>query len=138
VDGANRIEGGMANEELAKFYNGAKISLNIHRTSKGVWDDRLQHIEGNEAWSLGPRAFEIAACGGFQISDDTRGELFEVFYDFVPTFETAEEMEHLIREYLADDEARQRVGMEQFRAVQPCSFRHRAEEILLPLLSEVV
>jgi len=136
--GDGEVQGGLANEELARFYCGTKLALNMHRTSCGVFDERLRHIEDGAAWSLGPRAYEIAACGAFQVCDDSRGELRIVFGDAVPTYRTAEDLEWLIRMYLADEVARVELARRQRERVQPCTFRARAEAILLPMIEEVL
>lgn len=132
------VKGGMVSEELIKHYNGTKIALNMHRTSMGVFDNRITHIEDGAAWSLGPRAFEVAGCGVFQLCDDSRGELQEVFGATVPTFRNSLELELLVRGYLADDAARQEVAALQHERVAPCTFLNRAQEILLPAIEEVL
>lgn len=134
VLGDREVKGGVPNDELVKNYSRTKIALNIHRTSCGVFDERLIHVTDGQAWSLGPRSYEIAACGAFQISDPARGELFEVFGDTVPTFETSGELESLVRQYLAHPSAREELARRQHEAIKPCTFRARAEAILLPAL----
>jgi spore maturation protein CgeB len=65
--------------EVAKYYNGAKININIHRE----WEDQAipyNHNSRNiKASSLNPRTFDISACGGFQIVDNSREELSNFF-----------------------------------------------------------
>jgi spore maturation protein CgeB len=134
TQGDREVKGGMPNEEVVKHYSGTKIALNIHRTSCGVFDEELIQIMPGQVWSLGPRSYEIAACGAFQISDGSRGELYEVFGDTVPTYNTAGECEALIRRYLADDIARKDIAQLQHEAAEPCTFRARAAEILLPAI----
>jgi len=136
--GDNQVEGGIDNEELTKWYHGTKVGLNIHRTSCGVFDDRLLHIPEGIAYSLGPRAYELAGCGAFQLCDDSRGELREVFGDSVPAYNTAGELNDLIKKYLADDVARRELARLQHEAVEPCTFRARAEAILLPAITAEV
>lgn len=134
VIGDQEITGGMANSELVKYYSGTKIALNMHRTTVGCFDQRIRHIEDGTAWSIGPRAYEIAACGAFQICDASRGELQEVFGDTVPTFRDAAEMERLMRMYLADEPARLELAKKQRERVEPCSFLARARDILIPII----
>ncbi len=129
-DGKVRLD----NAEVANYYCGAKINLNLHRTVRGAHDDVLVHIDDSEAWSIGPRAYEIAACGSFQIADSTRGELEEVFNGAVPTFRTASELERMVRYYLSNDEERQRIARLQHQMVELCSFEERARQIVLPIL----
>lgn len=134
VIGNREITGGMSNTELVKYYNATKIALNMHRTTVGCFDERIRHIEDGTAWSIGPRAYEIAGCGAFQICDASRGELQEVFGNTVPTFRDGEEMERLMRTYLADEVARLELAQEQRERVKPCSFLARARDILVPTI----
>ena len=64
--------------ETAKYFNGAKINLNIHREP---WDDRF--LRGNSKKilpiSVNNRTFEIAGCGAFQLIDESRSGISKVF-----------------------------------------------------------
>jgi len=77
-------EGAIPNEETSAWHRSAKIALNMNR--------RMTHVEtggrivSGTAQSLGPRAFEIPAVGGFMLSDDERAhELRAVYGDSVAT-----------------------------------------------------
>jgi hypothetical protein len=63
------------NEVTSALYRKAKIGINLHRTSRGFGRDAPQI---GYAESLNPRAYELAACGCFYISDD-RAEVTEIF-----------------------------------------------------------
>ena len=115
------------NAETALYYNGSKISLNLNRVS--VDYDGSASVP--EAASLSPRAYEIAACGGFMISQ-YRPEIESIFGDLVPTFNTSEELDDLIRYWLdkdRDDERRE-IGDELASIVRPHSYIERAKHIL--------
>jgi len=117
----------ISNAHASLMYNGAKISLNLNRTS--VDYDAIETIP--EAVSLSPRAYEIAACGGFMISQ-YRPEIEMVFGDLVPTFNTSEELEDLVHYWLdkeRDDERRE-IGDELASIVRPHSYIERAKRIL--------
>ena len=77
----------------AALYRAAKIGLNLHRSSAtyGRNMPRILHAE-----SMNPRAYELAATQSFQISD-WRPEVQETFVGAVPTFQSAAELERLIR-----------------------------------------
>jgi spore maturation protein CgeB len=123
VDGT--VYEAMPNEEVARYYNGTKIALNGHR-------------DGAAGWSLGPRAYEIAACGAFQLCDDTRPELRQVFADTVVTYRDARDLRQKA-EYYLDHEAERREMAEMARGlVQPCTFEQRAKDIVIPTLMEVI
>ena len=141
----DKIAGGLPNEELTYWYSGTKIALNPHRTIMGVdfneeGEAEQKHIEKYDAWSLGPRTYEIAACGAFQLTDDSRGELREVFGDAVATYDgTPEDFEHKLRYYLSNRGQRREMADAARERVQECAFHRRAQEILLPkILQEVI
>jgi spore maturation protein CgeB len=97
------LRGGITpNEQTAALYQRAKIGINLHRSSKGFGRGTEKVAE---AYSLGPRCYELAACGAFYVSD-YRPELADVFGDVVPTYASAAELETQIRYYLAHDEER--------------------------------
>lgn len=127
----------IANEEAALWYCGAKVNLNLNRTVRGACLNGLEHIAPEEGWSLSPRHYEIAACGGFQIAQAGRGELEEVFDDTVPAFSTSEELEELVRFYLELPGERMEAAKAQRAVILPCSFRRRAESIVLPVLERL-
>ena len=120
------------NEYMALWYSGTKIALNQHRT--------VEYDGGTvkDAYSLGPRAFEIAGCGAFQLCDDARPELYEVFGDSVATYHDAADLQGQIEYYLAHDAERKEMAAEAHRRVAPCSFLHRAQEILMPAIDEML
>lgn len=123
------------NGELVNWYRGAKIALNHHRTIRVV--DRPDHIQEGEAWSIGPRAYEIAACGAFQLCDDTRPELREVFGDTVDTYFGALDLRFKIDYFLRNESHRKLLAKEALAAVQDCSFENRAKAILIPALEAI-
>lgn len=142
LDGITPIKdtpyGLISNAELARHYSGTKIALNHHRTVKGELNAQgeIEHITAQDAWSLGPRAFEIAACGAFQLSDNTRPELKEVFGASVATYTGAGDLADKAQYFLQHPDERKAMAEEAKRRVQGCSFEHRAREILLPALSK--
>ncbi|CAB4177341.1 Glycosyl transferases group 1 [uncultured Caudovirales phage] len=85
------------NQAVAGLYRRAKVGINLHRTSQRYSKDTL-HVARAE--SLNPRAYELAACGLFFVSD-YRAEVPEVFGNTVPTFRTGAELEHLLRSWVA-------------------------------------
>lgn len=118
------------NAEAAAYYRGARISLNHHRTTTSHGSG--EHIRPDEAESLGPRAYEISACGGFQLMDDSRAERFAVFGDCVPTYRAgnSEDLERQVRYWLAHPDERARIAAEMHAAVLPHSWTQRATQLL--------
>jgi spore maturation protein CgeB len=114
------------NAAAAALYRRAKINLNFYRKSIG-WAPNAPRIEHAE--SLNPRAYELAACGCFHLSDH-RAEVTEKFGDLVPTFDSAEQASRLIRRWLADDEGRARIAAALPACVAEDSWVHRARRVI--------
>ena len=110
----------------AALYRRAKIGLNLYRRSQG-WGRHGPVAPVGE--SLSPRAYELAACGAFHLSD-YRAEVREVFGDVVPTFETPTEAAALIRLWLKDPDGRARMAQQLPACVAESSWSIRATTVL--------
>jgi spore maturation protein CgeB len=110
------------NAYTAALYRRAKVCLNLYRNRDG---NRLR-VSGE---SLSPRAYELAACGSFHLSE-YRPEVAEVFGDRVPTFTTPVEAAALIRLWLANDQQREAVAAELPACVAEASWVSRATTVL--------
>jgi len=104
---ARVVNGRVTNSEIAKYYAGAKIVLNIHRDGPES-STSFFNREGASASHINPRTFEIASCRAFQLVDDTRLELKKFFPNMV-TFDSPEKLRELINKYLPDNEGRARI-----------------------------
>ncbi|MES2360153.1 MAG: glycosyltransferase, partial [Gemmatimonadota bacterium] len=121
------VKGGyIDNVEASALYRKAKIGLNLYRQSKG-WGRQAVRIDHAE--SLNPRAYELAACGTFHLSDP-RQEVVEVFGEKVPTFRTPVEAAALIRTWLADDAGRASIAASLPACVAEASWIDRATTVL--------
>jgi len=129
------LDGGMPNSELVKHYWGSKIVLSPNRTTADYFA-KTQIKE--EAYSMGPRVYEVAACGAFQLTDGSRAELFDVFGDTIPVYQNAEHLAQLIDLYINYPRWREEVAERARKQVGPCAFENRATNILLPILKEVL
>jgi spore maturation protein CgeB len=78
---------------------------------------------------VNPRAYELAACGTFVISD-YRSESAEVFGDLVPMFRSPIEAAALIRLWLADTAGRQRIAAALPARVAEASWIARTTTVL--------
>jgi spore maturation protein CgeB len=116
----------ITNEMAASLYRRAKVGLNLYRNRAG-WSGKGARIVGAE--SLSPRAYELAACGSFHISDD-RAEVREVFGDLVPTFTSPTEAAALIRLWLNQPDERARVAALLPACVAESSWVDRARTVL--------
>jgi spore maturation protein CgeB len=109
-------DGNVDNLTAAALYHRSKICINMHRASA-------------DAESLNPRAYELAACGAFTLTD-YRAEGVEVFGEAQPVFNHPADLEALIRYYLNDPEGRKRLAEQARQRVQAHSFDHRAAALL--------
>ena len=105
----------LENEEVADLYRQSAMSFSIHRAQRFV--DADWAIDDGEAYSAGPRTFELAACGCFQISD-FRQEVEDIFGDTVPIYQTPADFERLTRRALEDPAWREEVAQQQHEAIQ--------------------
>ena len=135
MDGRGRLTGGMQNEELVRHYWGSDIVLSPNRTTKDYFE-KTQITD--PAWSLGPRVYEVAACGAFQLTDDGRQELTEVFGDTIPVYRDAQECAELIKYYITFPLERGVRAREARSKVKPCTFQNRAKDILIPRIKEAL
>jgi spore maturation protein CgeB len=122
--GKNAIE----NTETSAWHRSAKIALNMHRQMTYIECDRpIARAE-----SIGPRAYEVPAVGGFLLSDDERPELIDVYGDSAATFKAwdAADLERQVRYWLSHDDEREARQRAQFEAVQPHTWTARAIQIL--------
>ncbi len=116
------------NHTTAQLYRGAVVGISWHRQER-YWDqDGL--IDKGEAYSVGPRSYELAACGLYQISDGERQELTDIFGESIPTFDSSESLEREVRWALEHPVERQDLARQQHEAVQGHTFENRAELIL--------
>jgi spore maturation protein CgeB len=108
--------GPVMNADTPRLYASASICLNVHRGDP-------------DAVSLNPRAYELAACGAFQISD-ARQELRALFGGSVPTFRTAQELSGLVQHYLAHSEERRALADVARQQIRRETFDRRVETVL--------
>lgn len=118
--------GPIANEQAVLLYRRAQVGLNLYRTSQG-WGPQAPSIAHAE--SVNPRAYELAACGTFFLSD-YRSESAEVFGDLVPMFRSPIEAAALIRKWLADEAGRHRIAAALPARVAEASWIHRTKTVL--------
>lgn len=118
------------NEDTARMYRAAGVGISIHRQMRYVNYDWA--IEDGEAYSVGPRTYELAACGTFQVSDH-RNELVDIFGDIVPIYTSPEQLGSIVRRAVEDPVWRQDLARKQREAVQG----HTCEARMKYLLEQV-
>jgi spore maturation protein CgeB len=115
--------------EAIKYYNGAKINLNIHRDPE---NPPSGNSRGICAISPNDRAFALAGCGVFQLVDNTRPDLWEYFNEGteIVSFTHSEDLTGKIEEYLAKPEQRMAIGQAaQKKAYLHHTFKNRLNQI---------
>lgn len=129
------LESGLAiptslpNVEVANYYRGSKISLNIHRTTGWTKSmDKFFDISNEDAYSYNPRINEIIACGGFPLTD-RRQEIVDEYGDSVAIFEGAEDLNNKIRYYLEHDDIRENMKTEAQKRLTGKSYTERVEKM---------
>jgi spore maturation protein CgeB len=118
------------NTFAAALYRKAKIGLNLYRTSKG-FGTGVPRIS-SEAESMNPRAYELAACGCFHLSD-YRKEVDEVFGDSVPMFRNSSELSALIHWWVDHNEERRQIEERLPELVERHTWRNRAGQMVSDL-----
>lgn len=130
------------NEQALALYRGARIGLQMHRRDGYHPEDAARGkrygrglvgakpIANLNAHSLGPRSYELAACGVFQVCDEGRAELREVFGDTVPTYTTPESLRAVVKTYLDDPVRREEQARAQHEAIKPYTFEARMRSLL--------
>jgi spore maturation protein CgeB len=117
-------------EESIKYYNGAKIVINLHRTTEAFSDNRnALALPGR---SINPRTFEICACGTLQLTDvrDDLSAYYRSGFE-LETFTSPEELSSKIHHYLNDEEARKRIAVRGlYRTLRAHSYRSRIHTLL--------
>ena len=123
-------DGAIPNTETSAWHRSARIALNMNRRMTHVETGGV--IQPGSAQSLGPRAYEIPAVGGFMLSDDERPELREVYGESAATFKAwdSADLERQIRYWLGHADARERTQRAQYEAVQPHHWGNRAKQVL--------
>lgn len=122
-------KGPVANKLVSHMYASSRINLNTYRKTAVVQGGRYMAKLPSPAESLNPRAYEIAACGGFQLTD-YRAELEDVFADTVPVYSGPDQLGELCRYYLAHPIERRRLAELQHARVKGHTFDHRAAEMM--------
>ncbi len=115
------------NHTTAALYRGSSVGISMHRSERFYRTGG--RIDDGEAYSIGPRAYELAACGLMQISDP-RPELQDVFRGTIPTFETPDDLERTLRYFLANDVWREDLARQQMEAVQGHTVEARMRQLL--------
>ena len=126
VQGGNRR---FDNEDLVRIVAGSQINVNLHASAMHNGVD-----PGYDA--VNPRVFEVAACGGFQLSDACQG--LDQFFDptnELPVYHDLQELRSRIDHYLAHPEERDAIASQaRERALRDHTYDVRANAMLDAIL----
>ncbi|WP_054949714.1 CgeB family protein [Numidum massiliense] len=129
-------------DEVAKYYNGAKIVLNIHRDNNDAVPKT--HRNGNSynlpTYTPNNRTFDIAACRAFQLTSARRD--IKNFYapnEEIVCFDGIADLKQKINYYLAHEQERKRVAALAYeRTMREHTYVNRLREFVKQLEVTVV
>lgn len=128
-DPSAETRGYIDNATAARVARASRVNVNPHRTT--MWHGDGRACVGAE--SLGPRAYELAALGAFQLMSDDRPEAREVFGASLATYRAgdADDLGRQVRRWLADDARREAMAAGQrIAVVGRHSYTERARSLL--------
>lgn len=115
----------ISTEDSVRIFNATTVNLNLHSST---------YVDGVEPRGdfVNPRTFELAACGAFQLVD-RRALLPSLFAEGseVVTFEDAGELRDLVRYWLQQPDARERIATAaRVRVLAEHTYTHRMLTLL--------
>ncbi|MED4206757.1 glycosyltransferase [Neobacillus mesonae] len=122
--------------EVAKYYNGAKIVLNIHRTCNDV----QLNPQKIPAHTPNNRTFDIAACKAFQLAT-CRKDLDKYFdiNDEIICYQGVHELKDKINYYLQNEEERQNIAENAYqRTMEQHTYVHRLKELIQMIKNNIL
>ncbi|EFM08958.1 conserved hypothetical protein [Paenibacillus curdlanolyticus YK9] len=126
-------QGWLPVEESIQYYNGARIVINMHRTTEAGLDNKNGYRYPGR--SINPRTYEIAACGTLQLTD-IREDLVRHYQPGLEldTFQHAQELGEKIRYYLANEELRSAIAVRGLaRTLRDHTYMSRMEQVMQAL-----
>jgi spore maturation protein CgeB len=118
-------------EETIKYYNGAKIVVNLHR---GAQEQQYNHNSaGIPGCSTNPRTFEINSCCAFQLTDvrDDLKNLYSAGVD-LETYDSPLEFIRKAEYYLGHDKERSQIAYRGYnRTLKDHTFQQRIHQLLI-------
>ena len=124
-----RNGGRISTEDCVKIFNASKININLHS-----WMD-FNGINPNGDF-VNPRTFEIAAAGGFQLTDPRSelNQLFDIGTELI-TFSDFADFQRKKEHYLSHpDETASIAENARRRVLAEHTYRHRMQEVLRVVL----
>ncbi len=124
--GSGWDEGRLTFEEMVEVFSASKINLNFSRASVGTGRLFRRHI-----YQVKARLFEIAACGGFVLTEHAPGiDRWLTPGKEIVTFRSGDDLVRQVRSFLGDEEARTEIarhGCDRVRREH--TYQRRLEEL---------
>ncbi|TLS36894.1 CgeB family protein [Pseudalkalibacillus caeni] len=133
---AGIIKKSISPTEVAKYYNGAKIVLNIHRDL----NDINRNPELIPANTPNNRTFDIAACQAFQLADYRADivNLYNIDKELI-TFSSVSDLKNKIDYYLKNDKLRNEIALNGYRRTKANhTYTIRMKELVQLLKSQII
>ncbi len=125
------VEGVCVPVDAARYYQNAKIVLNLHRDGTGF--SVGSNIRRVPTDSPNPRCFEAAGCGSFVLSDDSRPGLGRALKigEEIEVFSGVRDLREKIEYYLAHEDERGRIARAgRARVLREHTYRRRIASML--------
>ncbi|MFX3624590.1 MAG: glycosyltransferase [Ectobacillus sp.] len=121
--------------EVARYYNGAGIVLNPHRTHDFSYNKNTLGVIGE---SINNRTFDIAACGAFQLIE-AKPDLYSFFAEEeMVAYKSYEDCVHKVIVYMNDEKQRRAIAERARKAAaEKHTFAHRVKEIVETIKSDI-
>ncbi|HXJ71285.1 MAG TPA: hypothetical protein VNM37_00485, partial [Candidatus Dormibacteraeota bacterium] len=118
---ATGIDGCIDNDHTAAIYRQARTGINLYRREgEDTWT--------GDAWAMGPREVELAACGLY-FARDPRPESDQMF-PMLPSFTTPAEAGDIIRWALAHPGVRAEAAAKARAAIEDRTFTNKAKALM--------
>ncbi|GFN31011.1 CgeB family protein [Paenibacillus xylaniclasticus] len=117
-------------EESVAYYNGARIVINLHRTTEAGADNKNTHQY--PGLSINPRTYEISACGTLQLTDvrDDLTSYYRPGYE-LDTYRDAIELGEKIKFYLEHEDARRVIAIRGLaRTLRDHTYSSRIDQLM--------
>jgi hypothetical protein len=111
------------NEQAVRLYQHAKMGINLYRRETSP----TEHWDG-QAWAMGPREVELAACG-LPFLRDSRPE-GDAVLPMLPVFDNPYEASQQLRWWLAHDGPRDQAARLAREAIADRTFASNARQLL--------
>ncbi|WP_225446172.1 CgeB family protein [Paenibacillus rhizovicinus] len=122
-------QGWLPVDDSINYYNGARIVINLHRTTEVGKDNKnVLNLPGR---SINPRTYEISACGTLQLTD-CREDLTQYYTpgSDIETYADAAELKAKLEYYLGHENERRSIALRGLkRTLAEHTYVHRLQQI---------